>query len=393
MLDPLADPYLRTTGRNAPRGPMERRTPISRWDLLLGCALALLQAPVSAQPGQAQYTIPVVFHVLHENGPENIWAVQIADAIAILNAHFDAPTETIEAPFEAIVADMDIAFVLASVAPDGYPTNGIDRIETALTNDAGAPSTYLNPWPRNRYLNIWVVRSLATPNIAYISPLPTQSDSTPCSDGVMILHAYVGSIGTSAPIRKRTLTQAVGRFLNLKMVFEDPIAGGPCADDEVEDTPPALPDIVCSGAANPCAPIVANEHNFMSSPYCSNMFTMGQRARVHACLTSSVAQRDQLASGTVSDSPACSTTGLEESSGDVLITARPNPFSDRIIVEGLPGQEVVLELLDPTGRTVLQPRTARGPVVTLEPGSLARGSYFVQVTTRNGMVVRKLIRE
>ncbi|MGV3638577.1 MAG: zinc-dependent metalloprotease [Flavobacteriales bacterium] len=372
---------------------MERRTPISRWDLLLGCALALLQAPVSAQPGQAQCTIPVVFHVLHENGPENINALQIADAIAILNAHFDEPAEPVEPPFQDLAADLDIAFALASVAPDGSPTNGIDRIESVLTNDAGAPSTYLNPWPRNRYLNIWVVRSLAEQNISYISPLPAQVDSTPCHDGVMIYHSYVGSIGTGSQVGKRTLTQAVGRFLNLKMVFEDPIDGGPCADDEVEDTPPAIPEVLCNSVVNPCADVVANEHNFMSSPYCSHMFTLGQRARVHACLNSSVAQRDQLASGIVSDTPACSTTGLEESSGDVLITARPNPFADQLIVEGLPGDEVVLELLDPTGRTVLQPRIARGPMVILEPGSLARGSYFVQVTTRNGMVVRKLIRE
>lgn len=364
------------------------------WPWALCHLLALFPATmVSAQPGQAQYTIPVVFHVLHENGPENISALQIADAIAILNAHFDAPTETIEAPFEAIAADMDIAFVLASVAPDGSPTDGIDRIETALTNDAGAPSTYLNPWPRNRYLNIWVVRSLAIPDIAYISFLPEQADAEPCADGVMIFHSYVGSIGTSSVTRKRTLTQAVGRFLNLKMVHEDPIGAGPCADDEVEDTPPALPNLQCNGAVNPCAEIVANEHNFMSSPYCSNMFTLGQRARAHACLTSSVAQRDQLASGIVSDTPACSTTGLEESSGDVLITARPNPFSDHIIVDGLSSVESHLELVDLAGRPVLRPITGRTSVTVLEPGSIARGYYLLKVTTRNGLAVRKLIKE
>ncbi len=364
------------------------------WTLALCHLLALFPAAtVSAQPGQSQYTIPVVFHVLHENGPENISAVQIADAIAILNAHFDAPTETIEAPFEAIAADMNIAFVLASVAPDGSPTNGIDRIETALTNDAGAPSTYLNPWPRNRYLNIWVVRSLAIPDIAYISFLPEQADAEPCTDGVMIFHSYVGSIGTSSVTRKRTLTQAVGRFLNLKMVYEDPIDGGPCADDEVEDTPPAIPGVLCNSVMNVCADVVANEHNFMSSPYCSNMFTLGQRARVHACLTSSVAQRDQLASGILSDTPACSTTGLEESSGDALITARPNPFSDHIIVEGTPSEETELELVDMAGRRVVQLTSGRTSVNVLEPGSIARGCYFLKVTTRNGTAVRKMIKE
>lgn len=353
----------------------------------------LLCATASAQPGEALYTIPVVFHVLHENGPENISDAQIADAMAILNAHFDEPTEPVEPPFDAIAADMDIAFVLASVAPDGSPTSGIDRIETPLTDVGGMPDTYLNAWPRNRYLNIWVVRSLATPGIAYISFLPEQADAEPCTDGVMIFHNYVGSIGTSHVGRKRTITQAIGRVLNLKRVHEEPIDGGPCADDEVEDTPPALPNLQCNGAVNPCAESVANEHNFMASPYCSNMFTLGQRARVHACLSSAVAQRDQLITGTISATPACSTTGLGEGFGAEPITVRPNPFVDRIIVEGLPGEETAIELVDMAGRTIARPFRATSRVTTLEPGSVAQGCYFLKVTTRSGTTVRRLMKE
>lgn len=347
----------------------------------------------SAQPGEALYTIPVVFHVLHENGPENISDAQIADAMAILNAHFDEPTEPVEPPFDVIAADMDIAFVLASVAPDGSPTSGIDRIETPLTDVGGTPDTYLNAWPRNRYLNIWVVRSLATPGIAYISFLPEQADAEPCTDGVMIFHNYVGSIGTSHVGRKRTITQAIGRVLNLKRVHEEPIDGGPCADDEVEDTPPALPNLQCNGAVNPCAESVANEHNFMSSPYCSNMFTLGQRARVHACLSSAVAQRDQLITGTISATPACSTTGLGEGFGAEPITVRPNPFVDRIIVEGLPGEETAIELVDMAGRTIARPFRATSRVTTIKPGSVAQGCYFLKVTTRSGTTVRRLMKE
>lgn len=347
----------------------------------------------SAQPGEALYTIPVVFHVLHENGPENISDAQIADALVILNAHFDEPTEPVEPPFDAIAADMDIAFVLASVAPDGSPTSGIDRIETPLTDVGGTSDTYLNAWPRNRYLNIWVVRSLATPGIAYISFLPEQADAEPCTDGVMIFHNYVGSIGTSHVGRKRTLTQAIGRFLDLKRVHEEPIDGGPCADDEVEDTPPALPNLQCNGAVNPCAESVANEHNFMSSPYCSNMFTLGQRARVNACLSSAVAQRDQLAAGISGDTPECSATSVVENLGDRSITARPNPFSDHIIVEGIPSEETELELVDMAGRRVVELISGSTSVTVLEPGSIARGCYFLKVTTRNGLAVRKMIKE
>lgn len=154
------------------------------WPWALCHLLALFPATmVSAQPGQAQYTIPVVFHVLHENGPENISALRIADAIAILNAHFDAPTETIEA-LRGDRCGYGHRLRAGQRGTGRIPYRWDRRTETALTNDAGAPSTYLNPWPRNRYLNIWVVRSLAIPDIAYISFLPEQADAEPCADGV-----------------------------------------------------------------------------------------------------------------------------------------------------------------------------------------------------------------
>lgn len=347
-----------------------------------GAACLFLAASTSvgvhAQPGVPQFTIPVVFHVLHQNGPENISDAQIADAMAILNTNFDAPTWTVEPPFDAIAADMDIAFVLATAAPDGSPTNGIDRIETPLTIDAGAPSSYVNAWPRNRYLNIWTVHSLATPGISYISQLPGQVDLEPCTDGVMIFHSYVGSIGTASQVTERTLTQAIGRFLNLKMVYEDPIGNGPCADDEVADTPPCIATVICNGAPNNCAATVANEHNFMSSPYCSNMFTIGQRERVHTCLTSSMAQRNELAGGIPTTSPDCGPTSIT-ASNIASIRAFPSPFTDRIHVSGLPEGQYHAELVDRTGRIVI-------PSLTLTTGSslelgapIASGVYLLKL--------------
>ncbi|MBL7982464.1 MAG: zinc-dependent metalloprotease [Flavobacteriales bacterium] len=354
----------------------------------------LLCCPAQAQPGAAQYTIPVVFHVLHQNGTENISDEQIADAMEILNTNFDAPTWTVEPPFDAIAADMDIAFVLASVAPDGSPTNGIDRIETPLTIDAGAPSSYVNAWPRNRYLNIWTVRSLAAPGISYISQLPNQVDQEPCTDGIMIFHSYVGSIGTASQGTKRTLTQAVGRFLNLKMVYEDPIGSGPCADDEVTDTPPCVATVLCNGITNSCDAVVANEHNFMSSPYCSNMFTAGQRARVHACLTNSVAQRNELASGITTITPDCLPSSITDPNGTSrIITAFPIPFVDRIHVSGLSEGLYQAELLDHTGRIVISSLTLTTGA-PLEVGvTIASGVYLLKLHSGSRTHIVRVVRE
>jgi hypothetical protein len=354
---------------------------------LLTCYLVALACGVQGQPGTSLFTIPVVFHVLHQNGTENISDAQIADAMTILNAHFDAPTETVEPPFDAIAADMDIAFVLATTAPDGSSTTGIERMETPLTIDAGAPSTYLNAWPRNRYLNIWIVHSLATPGIAFISHLPEQADTEPCMDGVMIYYSYVGAIGTSSVGRKRTLTQAIGRFLNLKRVHEDPIDGGPCADDDVEDTPPALPNLWCNGAMNPCASIVANEHNFMSSPYCSNMFTLGQRERVHACLSNTIAQRNELASGSATTSPDCSTTAIQNPTAiHGTLRVYPSPASDALTFElgmshAIPGTYQVL-----TGQgTLVLEGSVTGTSRTIAIDALAPGHYLLRCTDTGGL--------
>ena len=63
------------------------------------------------------YIIPVVFHVIHDNGPENISNAQIEDAMEILNRDFrlmNPDTGQIVAGFVDIAADVDIEFRLPS---------------------------------------------------------------------------------------------------------------------------------------------------------------------------------------------------------------------------------------------------------------------------------------
>jgi hypothetical protein len=100
------------------------------------------------------YTIPVVFHVLHQNGPENISDAQIADAIVILNRDFrklNSDTITIIPKFQHSASDIRIEFKLAQLDPQGNCTNGIDRIYSSRTN-YGDDSAKINPWPRDKYL-------------------------------------------------------------------------------------------------------------------------------------------------------------------------------------------------------------------------------------------------
>lgn len=360
--------------------------------LLITSIAGLWATAGRAQPGASLYTIPVVFHVLHENGTENISDAQIESAITALNVHFDAPTFAVDPPFDTVAGDMDLSFALATTAPDGNPATGIDRILTPLTNEGGSEASYLNPWPRNRYLNIWVVRSITTWGVFYLTRHPADADADPCTDGIVIYHSYVGSLGTASSFMTQILAQAVGRFLNLKMLSEDPIDGGPCGDDDVADTPHCVPP-TCLPGPNPCDSLPANERNIMYSPYATNMFTEGQRARVHACLTSPVAQRAELASGNWTTVPQCSFTGLATHAPETPVRIFPNPFSQQLTLSGSAQVAYEVMLLDMSGRLLLNLASARAGDPIPLPEALAAGSYLLVVSDETNRIELLLVKE
>lgn len=185
--------------------------------------------------GDGSYVIPVVFHVLHMNGAENISNEQILDAMRILNEDFNKlNSDTIVHPaFRDIIGNARISFKLATKDPLGNCTNGIERIRTSQTLWGGANSKF-NPWPRRMYLNIWVNRTMGALSSAagYFTGAPS------AADGIMILHSYTGSIGTSNPGSSRALTHEVGHYLSIPHVWggnNDPMLV--CGDDGIHDTP------------------------------------------------------------------------------------------------------------------------------------------------------------
>ena len=94
-----------------------------------------------------RYIIPVVFHILHNYGPENVSDNVIIEAVRRMNLDFrklNADTVDIITPFKPIAADCQIEFRLATIDPNGNCTNGIDHIPTELTYSAGENSK-LNP--------------------------------------------------------------------------------------------------------------------------------------------------------------------------------------------------------------------------------------------------------
>ncbi|MBW7868659.1 MAG: T9SS type A sorting domain-containing protein [Brumimicrobium sp.] len=265
------------------------------------------------EPDTIIFTIPVVFHVLHEYGVENISDAQIHRQIDILNrdyAKLNADTASVIPEFQSIIGKAYIRFKLATQDPVGNPTTGIVRHFTHESNIGDAYSK-LDQWPRSRYLNIWTVKKIYSGAAGY-SQYPTNVEGAAgFMDGVVVLHNYVADNGTSNPYSSRAVTHEVGHYLGLPHVWgdnNDPMQA--CGDDGIEDTPRTRGYDFCplnqsypsgypphSGKTYPDNAMICNDtvvenfQNYMDYSYCSHMFTQLQVKYMRTSLKSNTSGR------------------------------------------------------------------------------------------------------
>lgn len=251
----------------------------------------------------ANYTIPVVFHVLHQYGAENISDAQINDQIAIFNRDFNrqnADTTVVITPFKNLIGDVHFAFQLAKKDPSGNCTSGINRyydVNTAAWEGDGA--NYIYTWDPTKYLNIYVVRAIASGAAGY-AYYPGSLSPGDDMDAILILSAYVGSIGTSSVGKSRALTHEVGHWFNLQHTWGNTNNPGvACGNDQVNDTPVTKGFTSCptQAASAVCTPgIFENYQNYMDYSYCSVMFTPDQVTRMTNAINNGVVGRNNLSS-------------------------------------------------------------------------------------------------
>ena len=241
--------------------------------------------------------IPTVVHVVWKTAQENIDEAQIRSQIEVLNKDFrktNSDIGSIPGAFAALAGDARVQFTLATTDPDGNATNGITRTQTdkgSFTDDEAVKSSATggaDAWPTDRYLNLWVC-SLDGGLLGY-AQFPGGPAAT---DGVVIRNTAFGTNGTSAaPFNLgRTATHEIGHWLNLRHIWGDD--GGGCnGDDFVADTPnaadansgkPTFPHVTCSNGPNGDMFMNYMDYTDDDSMF---MFTIGQVARMQACLSS-----------------------------------------------------------------------------------------------------------
>lgn len=249
---------------------------------------------------QTNYTIPLVFHVLHVEGVENISDEQIFDQVAILNRDYNklnSDTALIDVPFKNNIANVGFSFKLASIDPNGNCTNGITRHydSRALNWDTNNLDDFTYSWPRDQYLNIYVVKKLNINATAYAF-LPGVGVPD-FADVIVMTHDMCGSIGTGTVANSRVLTHEVAHWFDIQHTWGSSNAPGvACGDDLINDTPITKGFSNCNIAnSNVCdATIYENIQNYMDYSPCKIMFTNGQKDRMYSTIASGINGRDNI---------------------------------------------------------------------------------------------------
>lgn len=242
--------------------------------------------------------IPVVVHVVHTN-PNIVSDAQINTKIGILNEDYRAANtdkSLVASCFTSLIADARIEFQLAVRDPDCNPTNGITRTTTTVQSFPmggdpvkSAASGGHDPWPRDKYLNIWVCNGSGYMGYARFPGCAA------AIDGVVIDHETFGTTATaSGGTLGRSTTHEIGHWLNLRHIWGDD--GTACTGtDYVADTPnqagstpktssgacPSWPQTSCSNGPN--GDLFYNHMDYTNHG-CRVMFTTGQVTRMHGTL-------------------------------------------------------------------------------------------------------------
>jgi len=241
-------------------------------------------------------TIPIHIIIVHKSSEtigegRNVSWEQIYSQLDVLNEDFrklNPSTNETPEEFADVAADCMIEFCLASVDPEGNPTDGVTRyiydsnqVSENYWEDVIAPETF---WDPNYYLNIWVMRlnNNAGDGFAYMP-----SDGVPpFLDGVVVKDIYFGRDGSAQwPFDEGHLTtHEVGHWFGVDHTWDAWDDYSCNIDDGIEDTPeqyeeyydcPSYPQYSCNSSD-----MFMNFMDYVDDA-CLTLFTEGQKELMH----------------------------------------------------------------------------------------------------------------
>jgi hypothetical protein len=369
-------------------------------------------------------TIPVVFHIVYNTLEQNLPDSVLLSQLQILNEDYrrqNADAANTREIFLPVAADTEIEFRLASIDPDGNPTNGITRTQTSrngFTLNLFAVENTLDevkrtadggqdPWDPTRYLNIWMCNITPTflGQVMGMAYPPNDLPNWPTGeaapgidvDGVVVHYPTVGSNNpqhmadnVASNNLGRTMVHEVGHYLGLRHIWGDEFFADPCSEDDgIEDTPRSggSDNNACNLNSNTCGagqpgdlPDMIENYMEYTRDNCYNMFTQGQKEHMRWVLQN---RRAGLLTGEVLGVNA-------QDIQTVKMEVWPNPTSHTLNVKtdmGIHAEYIITNVL---GEVVVSGSFNRN---SLDVSHLPAGMYVITVQNRFQKGSQRFVKE
>jgi len=198
--------------------------------------------------------LPVVVHIIHQNGPENISDIMVQQGIDDLNESF----ANLNYYDQGTGSNTYIQFCLATTDPAGNPSSGINRVVSPLSDftmeTQNVAVKALSFWNSFDYVNLWLVNEICSNavgcGVAGYATFPGAHGNP--IDGCVIEARFFGSNKPNSAITSHEL----GHYLGLYHTFEGGCTNSDCTaqGDRVCDTPPDQSTAIslCSSPPNTC---------------------------------------------------------------------------------------------------------------------------------------------